>query len=118
MSAQCNLYLDKGADFYATVIITGINNAPVCVHNWKFISQAQLIYNPKIKIDIVAQPDERIKGAVNLYIPAHGTERMPTGNWQYDIEMTYKKWPPEVNKKIRVLSGKLVVNENITTCGW
>ena len=107
MSAQCNLYLDKGADFNATIIITGINNCPVCINNWKFDCQAQLIYNPKIKVDIVAEPDERI-----------GTERMPTGNWQYDIEMSYKNHPAEVNKKLRVLSGKIVVNENITTNCW
>lgn len=118
MSAQCNLYLDKGADFNATVVITGINNCPVCIHNWKFDCQAQLIYNPKIKVDVVAEPDPRIKGALNLYIPAHGTERMPTGNWQYDIEMSYKNHPAEVNKKLRVLSGKIVVNENITTNCW
>ncbi len=116
MSAICNLYLDKGADFNAAVIITGINNKPVCINNWKFTSQASLIFNPKIKVDILATADPDHKGILHLYIPYKCTETMPTGNWQYDIEMSYKDYPPDVNKRIRVLSGKIIVNDNISTC--
>lgn len=33
----------------------------------------------------------------------------------YDVEMSYKDVCPELNKRFKVLTGKIIVNEQVTT---
>lgn len=112
-----NFYIDKGADFNGLVQINGVNNSPVCLDGWRFICQAQLTRNPKIKINVTVQKDPSHKGIIFLQIPYSQTSKMPTGTWEYDVEMTYESLALPANKRLRVVSGKFVVSDNVTT-GW
>ena len=115
MAKSCNLFLDKGADFDAYIQIVGVNNCPVDVSKFRFACQAHLIMNPRIKVDIRALPDPNRIGIVNLHIPFMTTDTMPNGDQMYDVEMSYKDVCPELNKRFKVLTGKIIVNEQVTT---
>lgn len=117
MSSVANFYLDKGADFNGVIQINGVNNSPVCLNGWRFICQASLVRNPKVKINISTQLDRSHKGIVILQIPYHETEKLPAGTWKYDVEMTYDSLAIPANKRMRVISGNIIVNDNVTT-GW
>jgi hypothetical protein len=115
MNNVADFYLDQGADFNGIVQIKGINNQPVCLHGWHFACQAKYAKNPKIKIDIHPEIDPVHKGILVLRIPYFDTDKMPPGTWLYDIEMCYDDLHVPVNKRMRVVSGKIIVSGQVTT---
>ena len=115
MAKTCNLYIDKGSDFDAHVQICGVNNKPVDISNFHFSCQAMFVMNPRIKVNVeccLVQPE---CGYLHLHIPYYNTEKMPAGDWRYDIEMSYANMPAETNKRLKVLNGLLVVTDEVTT---
>lgn len=112
-----DLYVDKGTDFDAIIEINGLNNCPVCVENWRFAASASLLYNSKVKISIECEPYTRQKGCIRLHIPHCQTAKLPEGIWNYTVEMSYKDLPLTFDKKLRVVSGRLIV-DNQNTCRW
>lgn len=117
MNTVADLYVDKGTDFDAIVEINGVNNRPVSVDNWRFSCTAYMYYNPSVKINIDVTPYERQYGCIHLHIPFCETSKLPNGVWRYDIEMSYQDIPLTFNKRLRVLSGKLIVGDH-PTCTW
>lgn len=115
MSTVADFYLDKGADFNAYIRIDGINNLPVCLEGWRFVCQTSLARNPSIKVNVNVDKDPSHKGVIVLRIPFCVTSKMPCGTWRYDVEMTYENVAVEKNKRLRVVSGKILVDDNITT---
>lgn len=117
MSSVANFYVDKGADFNGLIQINGVNNTPVCIDNWRFVCQASLVRKPDVKINLTVQKDPNHKGIIYIQIPYIVTETLPCGTWKYDVEMTYESLALPANKRLRVVSGTLVVSDNVTT-GW
>lgn len=117
MANVADFYINRGSDFNGLVQINGVNNSPMCLDGWRFVCQASLVRNPKIKININIQKDPSHKGIIVLNIPYGQTDKMPTGTWKYDVEMTYESLALPSNKRLRVVSGKLVVSDQVTT-GW
>lgn len=115
MSNVADFYIDKGADFNGYVRINGVNNLPVCLDGWRFVCQAALVRNSSIKINITVDKDPNHKGVIVLRLPYDQTEKIPIGTWRYDVEMTYESLALPTNKRLRVVSGKLIVSDNITT---
>ena len=115
MSTVADFYVDKGADINGYVRINGINNLPVCLDGWRFVCQASLARNPNIKVNINIDKDPSHKGVIVLRIPYGQTAKMPSGIWKYDVEMTYESLALPANKRLRVVSGKIIVNDNVTT---
>lgn len=111
MAFNTIFYLDQGTDFRADVDICGINNKPVCVNNWKFECVATQVFNRNIKIEIRTEADPKIRGRLHLFIPFLETEKMRVGDWTFEINMKYRDRPDISNRKLRVLSGKIVVND-------
>lgn len=116
MSKTCNLFLDKGSDFDAHIQILGVNNKPVNVTGFHFSCQAMFINNPRIKVNVDCFTTNASDGYIHLHIPYRHTERMPAGDWRYDVEMTYADRPPENNRRFKVLRGIIVVTDEVTTC--
>lgn len=115
MAKTCNLYIDKGSDFDAHIQICGVNNKPVDISDFHFSCQAMFVMNPRIKVNIeccLVQPE---CGYLHLHIPHYNTERMPAGDWKYDVEMCYANIPAENNRRLKVLNGLLVVTDEVTT---
>ena len=110
MSKTVNLYLDKGADFSVIVQIIGIGRRPIDLHDMEFASKAKFMMRESMKVAIQCIVERPSEGLLRLYIPYSKTERMPVGDWLYDIEMTYPK-----NRRLRLLQGKLTVTEEATT---
>ena len=110
MSKTVNFYLDKGADFSVIVQLIGINRQPLDITGMEFASKAKFMMKDRLKVTIQCIVERPTEGMVRLYIPYSDTERMPVGDWLYDIEMTYPK-----NRRLRLLQGKLTVTDEATT---
>lgn len=111
MALNTIFYLDKGADFRGDVDICGINNKPVCIHNWTFDCELAQVWDRRIKLKIRCNPDPKIKGRLHLFIPYTETEKMRPGDWMFEINMIHANRPVVGNRRLRVLSGKIVVND-------
>lgn len=116
MSKTSTLFLDKGSDFDAHVQICGINNQPIDISNFAFACQMRLIRNPKIKLDVECNVIKPCCGYLNIHIPFYNTQRIPAGDYMYDIQMTYKNRPCGQNRRLKVLGGRIVVTDQVTTC--
>ena len=115
MSNVADFYIDKGSDFNGVIRINGINNLPVCLEGWRFVCQASLVRNSNVKINIDVDKDPSHKGVIILRLPYYETDKIPAGTWRYDVEMTYESLALPANKRLRVVSGKLIVSDQVTT---
>ena len=112
MAKFCNLFLDKGADLSVVVQLIGINRQPIDISDMSFACMAKFMMKESVKVNINCVIEDARTGYLRLYLPYHITEKMPLGDWLYDIEMTDK-----ANRRTRVLQGKLAVNDE-TTVSW
>ena len=112
MAKFANLFMDKGADFSVVVQLIGINRKPIDITGMKFACMAKFMMKESIKVTIQCIIEDARTGYLRLYIPYDITETMPVGDWLYDIEMT-----DTVNRRMRVLQGKLAVTDE-TTVNW
>lgn len=115
MAKTCNFYLDKGSDFQGFIQITGINNLPIDISRFDFTSQMVFIRNCRFKVDIKVTKYKPKDGIICLTIPYDQTDKLPVGDWRYDIEMYYKNIAPQCNKRSRILQGTIVVVPQVTT---
>lgn len=109
---HANFYIDKGADFTALVQLVGINRCPLDLTDMRFASQARFPINERFRVPLRCRVECPRDGILRLHIPYGETERMPPGDWLYDVEMTYPG-----NRRMRILQGRLTVTDE-STLGW
>ena len=109
MSVNYNLYVDQGTDLDTTVNIAGMNNQPVDISDYTFVSKAVFIKNPKIQTNIeISLVEDETKSKIKLKIPADVTKDLAPGDWDYDVMM---KKDDTVSC---ILRGKLIVIDTVS----
>lgn len=109
MSKKCDLYLDKGSDFYTYVCIRGINYEPLDISDFEFCCNAEFVYDRNLKKQIECLVESAEEGLLLLHLPYFETEDMPPGMWHYNIEATFHK-----TRRLRLLEGHIKVSEDFT----
>lgn len=108
MSKECDFYVDRGADFLATVNLVGLNQHPLDLSDCHFTCDASFIMHSDIHVKVECLQEHIGCGELTLFIPAHSTARMPKGGWDYTLDMTFQG-----QRRMRILTGHLNVVDGL-----
>ena len=111
MSKVCNLFIEKGSDFLVNVRVTGYNQQPLDLTGMTFKSQAKFLNDEYTKIDLKCDVDYPESGWFRLHLPYCLSEKMPVGEWHYDVEMSFNCG----RRRLRILMGHITVTDQVTS---
>ena len=109
MSNVVNLFVDQGVDFYRTMTIVDINNAPLNISNYTIAGQVRKNYTSSANTTMQVLITDAPHGKVSMSLTNTQTDSLTDLRYVYDVEIT----SPD-NKKYRILEGVMTVTPQVT----
>lgn len=109
MAAIANLYVDQGATFSTSVLVTNDDGTAFDLTSHTVAAQLRKSYSSSSKTDFTATiADPATAGQINLKLTATQTGALEEGRYVYDVEVTLE------TTVTRVLEGLVTVSPQVT----
>ena len=109
MAAIANLYVDQGATFSTSVLVTNDDGTAFDLTGYTVAAQIRKSYSSSTAVDFTATvTDPSTAGQINLKLTATQTGTLEEGRYVYDVEVTSGV------TVTRVIEGLVTVSPQVT----